>query len=199
MTNKMASGALSRSRCCPCMKNGRCIRCQCVKNNRKCVDCWPSSMHPTRCENKDTDSDYAGNSEEDSDSITRGSVLSDSSVPSANLKPNIEPISQPLDEWIARHHKSIRCLRRIPRASRHLVASKLSSILNSIVDKNDLHAWTALIDFPHRYLLVPARGGHRRSLASCINRRLGENGDSPLWHNPVKSTHIQQERQVGHT
>ena len=55
------------------------------------------------------------------------------------------------------------------------VASKLASILNSIVDKNDLQAWTALIEFPKLpFLSVPTREGHRRSLASCINWRLGE-------------------------
>ena len=41
----------SQSRCCSCMKNGRCIRCQCVKNCSPCIDCWPSLTNPKRCEN----------------------------------------------------------------------------------------------------------------------------------------------------
>lgn len=41
----------SQSRCCPCMKNGRCIRCQCVKKGLSCIDCWPSLSNPKRCDN----------------------------------------------------------------------------------------------------------------------------------------------------
>ena len=138
-----------------------------MKAGRRCTNCRPSSSNPSTCQNFVLIAD-----EEESRKMIGHN---DTDEPNAA---NTEPNSEILDEWIARHHTNIRCLRRIPRASRHLVASKLSSILNSIVDKNDLHAWTALIDFPHRYLSVPARGGHRRSLASCINRCLGENGDS---------------------
>ena len=46
----MAARSQAR-RCCPCMKSGRCIRCQCVKNGSFCVDCWPSLSNPSRCEN----------------------------------------------------------------------------------------------------------------------------------------------------
>ena len=45
---------ITRSRCCPCMKNGHCIRCLCVKNGRKCVDCWPSRSRLIRCKNIDS-------------------------------------------------------------------------------------------------------------------------------------------------
>ena len=40
------------SQCCPCMKNGRCVRCRCVKSGTSCVDCWPSVINPSRCENR---------------------------------------------------------------------------------------------------------------------------------------------------
>ena len=36
----------SHSRCCTCMKNGRCIRHQCVKKGCPCVDCWLSMSKP---------------------------------------------------------------------------------------------------------------------------------------------------------
>ena len=41
----------SFSRCCSCMKNGRCVRCACVKREQLCVDCWPSKIKPNRCIN----------------------------------------------------------------------------------------------------------------------------------------------------
>ena len=47
----MGSRSRSQSRCCSCMKNGKCIRCQCVKKGLPCVDCWPSLSNPSRCEN----------------------------------------------------------------------------------------------------------------------------------------------------
>ena len=144
-------------------------RYACVKAGRKCTNCRPSSSSPNACQN------FALIADEEESS--RMMEHNDIDQPNAA---NIEPISETLDEWIARRHTNIRCLKRIPLASRHLVASKLASILNSIVDKNDLQGWTALIEFPCRFLSVPTRGGHRRTLASCINRCLGENEDLPL-------------------
>ena len=51
MAARIRSRSHSQSRCCPCMKNGRCIRCQCVKKVLPCVDCRPSLSNPSSCEN----------------------------------------------------------------------------------------------------------------------------------------------------
>ena len=39
------------ARCCPCMKNGRCVRCKCVRRGTPCFDCWPSLTNPVRYQN----------------------------------------------------------------------------------------------------------------------------------------------------
>ena len=48
----IAAGHLALQHCCPSMKKtGRCIRCQYVKKGLPCIDCWPSTITPSRCEN----------------------------------------------------------------------------------------------------------------------------------------------------
>ena len=64
--------------------------------------------------------------------------------------PSVHPLFRP---------SSVRILKRILRTSRHLVASKLASILVDVTQKN----------FSSRCPAVPKRGGHRRSLASVVN------------------------------
>ena len=68
-------------------------------------------------------------------------------------------------------------LKKIPRASRHLAASKLATILDEVVKDNSSASWDRLIRFPVRCLRAPRRGGHRRSLASLTNQLIGEEGD----------------------
>ena len=69
---------------------------------------------------------------------------------------------------------SVRVLKRIPRASRHLAASKLASNLDGVTELNDSASWSRLLQFSHRCFAVPKRGGHRRSLAARVNRQLQE-------------------------
>ena len=71
--------AQPKSRCCPCMKNGRCVRCQCVKKGQLCIDCWPSSTKPSRCENR------CENSLASQDSST---AVTATVVPNASSPPN---------------------------------------------------------------------------------------------------------------
>ena len=73
---------------------------------------------------------------------------------------------------------SVRIVKRIPRASRHLAATKLASILMDVTTENDVESWIRLFNFSSRCLAVPRRGGHRRSLASLINAQLQEERNS---------------------
>ena len=156
-------------RCCSCMKQGRCVRCSCARLGRNCVDCWPSLSSPSRCQNLPgepvrTLTQVASDSERRDDS-TFSSVAQS---PTSTNPPNpVHPV-----------HLGIRSrkptLKRVPRASRHLVASKLSSLLDKTVSQNDILAWNDLLGFAHRYLFTPTRGGHRRSLTSLLNKRFRE-------------------------
>ena len=78
--------------------------------------------------------------------------------------------------WVRSTNK---ILKRIPRASRPFAASRLASILDGICTRNDSKAWDRLFCFPSRCLRAPKRGGHRRSLASEVNRQLREEVDDP--------------------
>ena len=73
---------------------------------------------------------------------------------------------------------SVRIVKRIPRASRHLAATKLASILMGVTTENDVESWIRLFNFSSRCLAIPRRGGHRRSLASLINAQLQEERNS---------------------
>ena len=68
--------------------------------------------------------------------------------------------------------RSVRILKRIPRASRHLAASKLACILDEVSVKNDFTSWARLFQFSHRCFAIPTRGSRRRSLATLVNRQL---------------------------
>lgn len=51
-----------------------------------------------------------------------------------------------------------RVLKRIPRASRHLAATKLTAIINDVVEKNEDRFWDRLFKFCHRCFAVPRWG-----------------------------------------
>ena len=74
---------------------------------------------------------------------------------------------------------SVRIVKRIPRASRHLAATKLADILDEVTDKNDITSWTRLSTFSSRCLAVPKRGGRRRSLATAVNAQLRDASELP--------------------
>ena len=63
-------------------------------------------------------------------------------------------------------------IKRILKASRHQVASKLSDILNDVTTHNSAEAWKRLFLFPRRCLLAPKRGGRRGNLATQVNQAL---------------------------
>ena len=145
----------SNSRCCPCMKNGRCVRCQCVKNRRSCVDCRPSTSIPNRCENR------CENSGSSSSTPESASIVPDD--------PSAPPVTQPSGQRDLNDFDSLRdflsqpnrMLKRIPRLSRVTVARKLAEVIRVVVSRNDEPAWTRLLSFPRRCFCAPARGGHR--------------------------------------
>ena len=78
------------------------------------------------------------------------------------------------------HRLSVRVLKRIPRASRHLVATKLAHILDDIVAWNTEETWSHLFKFSSRCLAQPKRGGQQCSLASAVNRQLQEETNPPM-------------------
>ena len=73
-------------------------------------------------------------------------------------------------------------LKRIPRASRGQAGSKLTLVLNAIVNKNDQAAWRRLLLFFPRCLQVHQRQPRDRhsTLASRVNKQLREEVDPPL-------------------
>ena len=66
-----------------------------------------------------------------------------------------------------RASSSARVLKRIPRASRHLAATKLAAILDVVVEKNDATSWNRLLRFSSRCLTLPKRGGRGRNFAAA--------------------------------
>ena len=65
------------SRCCPCMKTGRCIRCTCVKKGLPCTDCWPSTTNPVRCQNLGYSAPSASSSSEENQVRSRSNNPAD--------------------------------------------------------------------------------------------------------------------------
>ena len=117
----------------------------------------------------------------------------DTTVASSGLPPadSQRPASFPSDSLLTlfrRSSTSAKILKRIPRASRHLAASKLASILNDVTQRNDADSWDRLFRFSFRCLRVPRRGGRRRSLAASVNQQLRDEVDpSPQakGHRPI--------------
>ena len=69
-------------------------------------------------------------------------------------------------------------IRRLPKASRRLVADKFSALLEGVVSHNDVSSWVSLLSFATNCLYSPRRGGKRWSLATIINKQI-ENGTGP--------------------
>ena len=83
---------------------------------------------------------------------------------------------------------SVRVLKRLLRASRHLAARKLVSTLDGVAELNVSASWSRLLHFSHRCFAVPKRGGHRKSLAARSNRQLQEEAIPPIQ--PVARSHF---------
>ena len=95
-------------------------------------------------------------------------------------------VNQPAaPEPLASIYPRPKLLRRIPRGSRESSAIRFSTILENIVSDNSVASWNRLFLFPSRCLRVPARGGHRRSLASQVNTTIREERD--FHHSPIKN------------
>ena len=77
-------------------------------------------------------------------------------------------------------YSSAPIIKRVPKSSRHLAATKLSRILEDIVERNTEDAWSRLFKFPYRCLARLSRGGQRHSLATSVNRQLQEEADKPV-------------------
>ena len=88
--------------------------------------------------------------------------------------------------------QSARVLKRIPRAARHLVASKFAVVLGDVTERNDSSSWARLFKFCRRCLAQPRQGGHRRSLASAVMRQLEDEADPVSCQLPSRSSEPMQ-------
>ena len=90
-TARTNSRSHSQSRCCSFMKNGKCIRCQCVKRGLSCVDCWLPLSHLNRCEN----SFPVLTAQNQQNSLSNQSTIRSSEVPIVdNVRP-VDPLENP--------------------------------------------------------------------------------------------------------
>ena len=91
---------------------------------------------------------------------------------------------------------TVKLLKRIPRTSRDHAAKKLATILDQVVLNNNTAYWDGLFSSAPRYLRVPRRGGHCRSLASHVNAMLREQSDpDPPDSIPEERSHRQHRGQ----
>ena len=110
---------------------------------------------------------------------TTSSSSSAASIPSPAPHSSVPRVDPPLhSSMINLGRINCRILKRIPCGSRAPCAEKLSSILDDIVKNNDKEAWNRLFLFSRQCLAQPSRGGHRRSLATCINQAIEREEDS---------------------
>ena len=71
-------------------------------------------------------------------------------------------------------------IKHIPKSARPACAALLASILRKVTaDTNDLDAWSSLLQFGVRILLMPARTGKRHNLASIIKKRTNADDADP--------------------
>ena len=159
---------MAPGRCCPCMKkNGRCIRYQCVRKGLPCVDCWPSTTNPSRCENSAFRGDTATlTAQVDAASSPRRSVNS------TNVCVDVPSTEVDLLASFLRQPKKV--LKRIPCKSRITVARKLATLIEHVVSRNDIPSWSRLLQFPKKCLQIPPRGGKRWNLTSQVNKRVSQ-------------------------
>ena len=162
----MAERSQARSqRCCPCMKTGRCVRCQCVRNKLSCVDCWPSLSNPIRCQN-------LNRSPLTPIPVAKSRVRSyveSLRIPDCTHSEDSGSIGSKIGELLKFLAKPTRILRRIPRLSRPSAARKLAAIIEQVVSRNDVPSWARLLQFPRRCLRRPERGGRRWSLHGFLS------------------------------
>ena len=98
---------------------------------------------------------------------SQGSLSSVRSPEDSEIPPVAQYSSSEL-QFSSELGQSTRVLKRIPRAARHLAATKLASVLADVSEKNNSSSWARLFKFGRRYLAQPRRGGQRRSLTSVV-------------------------------
>ena len=113
-----------------------------------------------------------------------GSGMSPSSTAPANRESSSvvqdgPPSQTPTSPDLHLRPSSVRIVKRIPRSSRHLAATKLAGILGEVTDNNDISSWTRLSTFSSCCLALPKRGGQRWSLATAINAQLRDESELP--------------------
>ena len=75
------------------------------------------------------------------------------------LSPLVVNDSPPELIFSADIRRNTRILKRIPRAARHLAATKLAGALDDVTNKNDSDSWEHLFKFAGRRFAQPQRGG----------------------------------------
>ena len=117
-----------------------------------------------------------------SSSSSPSSMQSPSTVPAGTF--DLTPSSE--QRPLFNHRQRVRVLKRVPKTSRHLAASKLARILDDVTDQNTDASWVHLLKFCHRCFAQPKQGGRQRSLAALVNQQLQEELDPPqsLLHCP---------------
>ena len=74
----------------------------------------------------------------------------------------------------------VKTVKRIPRASRDIAVRKMAAILQDVISLNNAPSWNRLYRFATRCLRTPKRGGHRRSLATQLNRTIRDEADPEI-------------------
>ena len=174
------------------MKSGRCVRCACVKRGSLCVDCWPSTLKPSRCTNspevawEPVNSCPAHQADTTSQLVIHQSTSEPTSESTSELTPD-NPTQDEIRPLSALFGMPIKTLKRVPRLSRVSAARKLASAVEQVVSRNDLQSWVRLLSFPKKCLCTPARGGKRWNLTTIINKQVIQ--ESPITAIPDQALH----------
>ena len=93
------------------------------------------------------------------------------------LSPLVANDSPPELIFLADIRRTTRILKRIPRATHHLVATKLAGALDDVTNKNDSDFWKRLFNFAGRCFAQPQRGGQCQSRTSTVKCMLEVEAD----------------------
>ena len=140
----------SAQRCCPCMKNGHCIRCKCAKDGKMCIDCWPSTR--SRCENSKDPSNSTSAIRNTPTNVSKMTGALYNSSNSSDFGDNSQASNPALISLKNSLHQPIKILRRIPQGSRVCAVRKLCHIIEQVNNQNDIPAWCRLLQFTKRCL-----------------------------------------------
>ena len=134
-----------------------------MKNERPCVDGWPSMS--SRCMNlpEATQGSAAKGAPDlqpstDLQQLPNLQLTSESSCPQPDVTGNDIALLTSLLSMLTK------ILKHVPRLSRVTVARKLVSVVEQIVSWNDLPTWVRLLSFSKKCLYTPVRGSKQWSL-----------------------------------